>query len=322
MITVFVFGGHHASSQIIPALMYAPLPLLLWASVRFGSGGLSVSLLLIALVSIWGAIHGRGPFTSGSMSSNVLSLQVLLSTIAFPLLLLSSLLIEREMAQAVLRETSAKLFDAQERERRRIALELHDDVGQQLSLVEFEIARFRAEVDSLSSRSRLERLADSVSEASRTVREISHALFPAKLQYLGLAQALRGLCRDISQETSLSVAFELESLPDTLPTPIALCLYRVVQEALHNASKHGHAHNAKVKLQSQSGLLQLNIVDDGEGFKPGEHRDDGVGLASMSERLRAVDGSVKVASRPGAGTMITVSVPVPNLQSAQTPNVA
>jgi signal transduction histidine kinase len=322
LITVLVFGSHHASSNTIPALMYAPLPLLLWASVRFGSGGLSLSLLLIALVSIWGAIHGRGPFTSGSMSSNVLSLQGLLCTIGFPLLLLSSLIIEREMSEVTLRETSAKLIDAQEKERHRIALELHDDVGQQLSLVEFEIVAFRAEVDSSLFRSRLERLADLVSEASRTVREISHALFPAKLQYLGLAKSLRGLCRDISQETSLSVAFELGNLPDTLPAPVALCLYRVAQEALHNASKHGHAHNAKVKLQRQFGLVQLNIVDDGEGFRPGEHRYDGVGLASMSERLRAVDGSVKVVSRPGAGTTIMVSVPVPNLQGAQTPNVA
>jgi signal transduction histidine kinase len=322
LITVLVFGSHHASSNTIPPLMYAPLPLLLWASVRFGSGGLSASLLLIALVSIWGAIHGRGPFTTGSMSSNVLSLQGLLSTIAFPLLLLPSLMIEREMAQAILRETSAKLIDAQERERHRIALELHDEVGQQLSLVEFEVARFRAEVDSSSFRSRLERLADLISEASRTVREISHALFPAKLQYLGLAKALHGLCREISQETSLSVVFEFENLPDTLPAPIALCLYRVVQEALHNTAKHGHAQNAKVELQVNSGQLQLNIVDDGKGFKAEGHGYEGFGLASMRERLRAVDGSMNVVSRPGVGTTIIVSVAVPLLHRAQTPNVA
>jgi signal transduction histidine kinase len=322
LVTVFVFGSHHASSNTIPALMYAPLPLLLWASVRFGSGGLSVSLLLIAVVSIWGAIHGRGPFTSASMSSNVLSLQGLLSTIAFSLLLLSSLLVEQEMAQAVLTQTSAKLIDAQERERHRIALELHDEVGQQLSLVEFEVASLRAEVVSSSFRSRLERLADLVSEASRTVREISHSLFPAKLQYLGLAKALRGLCRDISQETSLSIAFEFENPPETLPAPIVLCLYRVVQEALHNTAKHGHARNAKVELKVNFGQLQLSIVDDGKGFKAEEHGYEGLGLASMCERLRAVDGSMNVVSRPGVGTTIIVSVPVPPLQGAQTPHVA
>jgi signal transduction histidine kinase len=321
-ISVLVFATHHASPSTIPALMYAPLPILLWASVRFGPGGLSVSLLLIAVVSMWGAIHGRGPFTSGSMTTNVLSLQMLLSTIAFPLLLLSSLMIEREMARATLREMSAKLIDAQERERHRIALELHDEVGQQLSLVEFEVARLRAEVDTSSFRSRLERLADLISEASRTVREISHALFPAKLQYLGLAKALHGLCRDISQETSLSVAFEFENLPETLPAPIALCLYRVVQEALHNTAKHGHAHKAKVELQINAGRLQLNIVDDGKGFKAEGHGYEGFGLASMRERLRAVDGSMNLVSRPGVGTTIIVSVPVPHLHKAQTPNVA
>jgi signal transduction histidine kinase len=132
---VLVFGGQNVSPNNIPALVYVPLPLLLWASLRFGLGGMSTSLLGIALISTWSGMHGRGPFNAPSMMENVLSLKVLLCVVAVPLMLLAAVISDRQRADEMLRGVSGRLIDAQEQERQRIGRDLHDDIGQRLSLV-------------------------------------------------------------------------------------------------------------------------------------------------------------------------------------------
>lgn len=308
LVSVLVFGAEHTSPNVIPALLYAPLPLLLWAGLRFGMAGLSPSLLAIALISIWNAMMGRGPFTSHSMESNVLSLQVLLVTVAIPFMLLANVMVERKRTEESLREVSRRLIDAQEKERERIARELHDDIGQQLVLVELGLNRFSGEVGPALA-PHVEDLRSQVAEISRSARDLSHGLHPSQLDHLGLGAALRRLCQEVAQNTSLEVHCDVENLTG-LPRDFALCLYRIAQEGLQNVVKHSGATEVALSLQENGQWLVLKIVDNGTGFAGEGQPYAGLGLIGMQERLRSVNGEIRISSRPGSGTGIEVTVPL------------
>jgi two-component system, LuxR family, sensor kinase FixL len=164
VVSVLVFGVEDASRR--PALIYLPLTFLLWATLRFGPGGLAASLSAITVILMWHAGHGHSPFVSASVRQNVISLQILLGTIAVPLILLSAITVERQLAEESLRRSRNRLIDSQEQERHRIARELHDDIGQQLTLVGLELDQTRNSDPTLPFRSRLDRLYDRVSEIS------------------------------------------------------------------------------------------------------------------------------------------------------------
>ena len=136
---VYIFGFRSASATTVPAVLYVPLPLLLWAAVRFRLGGLSLSLLCMTLISMWYTMHGRLPFPYASMRQNILSLQILFCMVAVPLMVLSAFMDEAQYAQDSLRRVSAKLISAQEQERARIGRELHDDINQQLAMLSLEL---------------------------------------------------------------------------------------------------------------------------------------------------------------------------------------
>ena len=303
----FIVFGRQTPHTSTPALIYAPLPLLLWASVRFGLGGLSASLLSVSLISIWEVIHGRGPFTSASMDVNILALQTMLCMITLPMMLLAAMLKERSAIEVWLRDSNTKLVEAQEQERRRIARELHDEVGQQLALVEMEVTHLRDDAEP-PSKPVLGQLRDQVSEISKVTREISHGLHPSLLEHLGLGPALTKLCRDIGQEKSVRISLSVGDLPLSLPFEISLCMYRVAQEALHNIEKHSHANTARVELWVENFTLMLRITDDGLGFSVPDGSDTGLGLAGMEERLRSVGGTFKIRSRPEEGTCVEAKV--------------
>ena len=244
LVSVFVFRAESLSRINIPALIYLPLPLLLWASMRFGPAGLSASLLTIALVSVESLMHGRGPFISTSPAESVLSMQVFLCMIGVPLLLLAAVTIERRRTEVSLRETSRKLIDAQERERQRIARELHDDIGQTLTLAEIEIDRMMTHPRDPEPGVRLHKLRDQMTMVSQGIWELSHGLYPSNLEILGLVTALHRLCADLREQTRLDVLCEKREIPDPLPPDVSLCLYRVAQEALQNIVRHSHATSA------------------------------------------------------------------------------
>ena len=304
-VSFWVFGSQTAPGNI-PALMYAPLPLLLWAAVRFGSGGLSVCLLSMALISIWNAMQGRGPFTTASMEGNVLSLQVLLCMVALPLLFLAALMVERRRAEESLRDISSRLIDAQEKERRRIAHELHDDLGQRLAFLHLKLSGLGESEPML--RPRLSDLVDQLAEVSTTTHELSHGLHPRVLELAGLATAAKRLCADVARGTSVSIRQTVGDLPEPLQPRVSLCLYRVMQEALHNIVVHSRATEAEIILRSEGGRVFLLVVDDGVGFTVGKESPDGLGLASMRERVRSIGGSIDVVSSPMKGTRIEVRV--------------
>jgi signal transduction histidine kinase len=301
-VSIFAFGAAGGWRGNTPALIFVPLPFLLWAAVRFGSGGMHATLLTITVISVWNAIHGHDPFTTGSNVENVLTLQIFLCTIAVPLMLLSAFMLE-------LRQSTSKVVEAQEQERRRIARELHDDVCQQLTLVQLELEELRDESDS-ALKPRVARLYKQVADAFKTTREISHGLHPANLTHIGIDAALRNLCLDIQAEKSLGIYFICEKPLPLLTDTISLCLYRIAQTALQNVVKHSHARSATVTLTVDSERVSLRIVDDGVGFVVEHYPTTGLGLASMRERVRLVGGKIEVVSAPMRGTTVEASLPL------------
>jgi signal transduction histidine kinase len=318
LVSLLVFRAESLSRTNIPALIYLPLPLLLWAAMRFGPGGLSASLLTIAVVSIERLMHGSGPFISTSAAASVLSMQVFLCMIGVPLLLLAAITIERRRTEESLRETSRRLIDAQEHERKRIARELHDDIGQTLTLAEIELDRIIARNADSEPGSRLNKLRDQVTMVSQGIWEISHGLYPSNLEILGLVTALQRLCSDLSEETRLELQCEPREIANDLPPDVSLCLYRVAQEALQNIVRHSRASSASMALRRDGGRILLQIVDDGVGFDPARVT-PGLGFASMRERLNAVNGGLDIFSQPGRGTRLDAWV---ELRPATAPVIA
>jgi len=216
-------------------------------------------------------------------------------------------------SQRELQALTGRLLHSQENERRRIARELHDDLNQSLALLSVDL-------DLLSQKplesgnqlgGRIQALSARVKELSSSVHGLSHHLHPSKLQQLGLLAAIRGLCKELTQSHSLPIAFTHHGVPDAFPEDAALCLYRIVQEALGNVIKHSGARDARVELTGSEGGVSLRIADDGVGFDP-ELVDGsgGLGLVSMRERLRLVRGQFTIDSRPSGGTRIAVIVPL------------
>ena len=227
---------------------------------------------------------------------------------------------ERKQAEQAARESqnelrmlTGRLLKAQELERRRIARELHDDLNQSLALLAVELdllgqtpadstAQFDARARELSAR---------VKQLSSAVHDLSHQLHPSKLEQLGLEAAVRSLCRELSLGHGLPIEFTHDDVPGAIPEDTALCLYRIVQEALRNTIKHSGARHAGVELRGFADAISLRIVDDGTGFDPESvDCEDGLGLVSMRERLHLVNGAITIDSRPSGGTRINVSVPL------------
>jgi signal transduction histidine kinase len=224
-------------------------------------------------------------------------------------MLLAGDMAEREGVEHSLRETSGKLIDAQDRERRRIARELHDGIGQQLTMVGLEVEKIGLKCDS-EIKARLEKLFDYVDEISKTTHEISRGLNPSHLEHLGLAHSISRLCHEFAERKSLSVTFVKEDVPDRLPSDISLCLFRVTQEALQNVAKHSEARTATLKLNANREQLLLVITDDGHGFDSRYEPTSGLGFTNMRERVRSVSGKIEIVSALMNGTQIKVQVPL------------
>jgi PAS domain S-box-containing protein len=219
--------------------------------------------------------------------------------------------IERAQANAALSTVSQRLIEAQENERAHIARELHDDVNQRLSLLSVRLGRLADTVpDASEERKHLQDAREDVAELLRDVQTISHRLHPPPLEYLGLVEASAAMCREISSQHKIDVRFHGESVPRRLSKRIALCLYRVLQEALQNAIKHSGTKRVEVSLRGAPDQIELRIDDFGVGFDVKATERCGLGLASMKERLKAVEGHLAIRSISRRGTSIEALVPL------------
>ena len=219
---------------------------------------------------------------------------------------------ERKIAEAAIVNLSGQLIQAQESERSRIAREIHDDYQQRLAMLSIDLedlARY-LERDSEGS-DRLHKLWDRVGELGSDLHSLSHRLHSSTLDNLGLVAALRSLCEEFRDYHSIDVNFVEENVPRNIPREVALCLFRITQEALQNVKKHSHADSAEVRVEGLEQKIHLSISDRGTGFDQGAaSRQSGIGIRSMEERVRLVGGQFAVRSRPMEGTKIDVWVPV------------
>ena len=220
---------------------------------------------------------------------------------------------ERKLAEEALSTVSQKLIEAHEEESTRIARELHDDISQQVALLSLHLQRVKHSLP--ASAAALEKeigaAIQQTTDLATDIQALSHRLHSSKLEIVGLTAASAGLCEELSDRQRVEIDFHSEHIPKTLPPGISLCLFRVLQEALQNATKHSGSRRFRVLLKSQGDYVELTVEDSGVGFDPqGAVGGRGLGLTSMRERLGLVGGQLSIHSELGRGTTIQARVPL------------
>ena len=225
----------------------------------------------------------------------------------------------RKHSEEALSGMTGKLVEAQEQERVRIARELHDDINQRLALVAIGLDQLREKHKDLPSevRGHVQELQQMTSDISSSVYALSHELYSSIPDSLGLARGMKSWCKEFGERRKMEIDFKSHDLP-RLPQEISLCLFRVLQEALHNAAKHSGVKRIEVQLAKNSCEVHLTVRDSGRGFDIGAaSQSRGLGLTSMKERVRLVGGTIGIESKPRGGTRIHVRVPFESKHHAQ-----
>jgi PAS domain S-box-containing protein len=220
---------------------------------------------------------------------------------------------DQRLAQETLRDVGGRLIEAQEQERSRIARELHDDICQKLALLsmEMEVSKRACPVPGGAVEERIEEMRQHCSAIAADVQALSHELHSSRLDYLGLTVALESFCHEFAQQQNINVDIRCENVPDGLSKAIALSLFRIAQEGLHNSLKYSGGDRFAVSLRGGSNRVELEISDYGAGFDTERARGSkGLGLISMQERAHLVNGSFAIESKIGVGTRILVSIPI------------
>ncbi len=224
--------------------------------------------------------------------------------------------LEIEEARRELKELSARLVQAQENERTAISRELHDEVGQSLSALLVGLSNLSAAIPP-SAIAELKLHVDGIRELAqnsvRVVRNMALLLRPSMLDDLGLIPALEWQARELSRSTSIRVNVAAEPVPDTLPEQHKTCIYRIVQEALHNCARHSGASMVRITVKNSSQAIHVMVQDDGRGFKPETER--GLGLLGMQERVTHLGGTFQIDSHLGRGTLLAIALPVDGAHS-------
>jgi signal transduction histidine kinase len=228
------------------------------------------------------------------------------------LVLIGGLLVQRSRSKRATeanRDLAGRLIANQEEERRRVARELHDGIGQKIALLSVELAQVPESPNLRGGTSGLQRISEQIGEIATEIRNMSYALHPSKLEILGLGSAMRALCRDMSVGGSVEVVYANGRLPRSIDPEISLCVYRITQEALRNVARHSGASQATVRLRYERGHLLLEVADCGVGFNERAGH-EGLGIVSMRERVAFLRGRFAIQTRPGGGTRISIRIPL------------
>ncbi|MFC5577790.1 sensor histidine kinase [Lysobacter niabensis] len=284
------------------------------ASARFGMRGACGSILALAFALA--GLRLAAPNLIVPSLANAFTLQGWLLTVALATCVIGILADERkrlssesEVGHEQALDLAGRLIDVQEIERSRISRELHDDISQKLASLCISTSALKR-MGEPEMRAGLGKLREQLVCLSDDVRRLSHDLHPDVIRHAGLVCALRSLCLEEHAGDDRNLELDLDENLQ-VPGPVSLCLYRVAQEALHNASKHAHHRGMKVALHRRRDSVELTIADDGCGFDPGSpairrH----LGLISMEERVRLVGGTFQLISRPGNGTTVRARAPL------------
>lgn len=221
-----------------------------------------------------------------------------------------------ENAEYELRRLSNQLVRVQEDERRTISRELHDEIGQLLTGLRMELGGLTRGDSDGRFRERLESVKHLTEDALRSVRNLSLLLRPSMLDDFGLEPALRWQAKEFLRRSGTAVAVQIEGNLDNLPETVRICIYRAVQEALTNCSKHADASRVTVTVRQEEDQISVSVQDNGRGFDPGHLLTKGIGLIGMEERVRALQGRLSISSEPGKGTIVTLTLPALPEQTA------
>jgi PAS domain S-box len=219
----------------------------------------------------------------------------------------------RKQTEQALSRVSQKLIEAHEDERKRIARELHDDINQRIALLAATLGHLKQNLPDAAAEllPEIEEAGQQVAEIARDLQSLSHRLHSSKLELLGLKVAAASFCKECSNLQKVDIEFHAENIPQDLSPEIALCLYRVLQEALQNATKHSGTRQFKVSLTGGPEEIELTVQDSGTGFDPEDAiRGQGIGLSSMLERLKLVNGQLLIQSKLQHGTTVQARVPL------------
>ena len=219
---------------------------------------------------------------------------------------------DNKRAEESIASVNRRLIAAQEAERARIARELHDDINQRLALLVVQIEQYSEDgTGSAGETLRPAHLSRRIGEISDDIQAIAHDLHSSKMEHLGVLVAMRSFCADFARQQGLKVDFEIDNAPLRLPHEVSLALFRILQESLHNALHHSQGRHFKVELGATSDDVYLRVRDWGVGFDlESEESHKGLGLVSMRERVRFINGTIEIESKPMNGTTVLVRVPL------------
>ncbi|HKQ80479.1 MAG TPA: PAS domain S-box protein [Blastocatellia bacterium] len=233
---------------------------------------------------------------------------------------------ERKQAEEALRESeealrksyariadlAGRLIAAQEEERKHIARELHDDMNQQVAALAIGISRLKRQLPDAGDdvQEQIAKLREKTDWLSERIRQVSHELHSSILRHVGLPAALNSYCQEFSDREGIVVNLDIQDDVKDVSPDVALCLYRVAQESLRNIARHSGARSAVVELAGVNGSIELRVADQGVGFDPGRALEGrGLGLVSMEERVKSLNGNLVLTTRPGAGTELRAQIP-------------
>ena len=319
--------GRSAAPFLFGVIGLAPVTLIcFWIHIGLGTVAL-LYLMVVVLVSL------KGSFVSSALVSllAVLCLDYFFTTPLFTIamndlpnytaisvFLIVSLIITRlvsrvnKQAQEARSSVGYRVIEAEEQERHRIAAELHEDIGQRLTLLALEIDQIKPDsLNAVDMPSRINAVWKHSLEILTDVKTLAHELYSPRLEYLGMAAVMRSFCRDLSERKRVEIDFKCDGIPSPVPPEISLCLFRVLQEALHNAAKHSGVRQFDVQLKETSNEIHLSVSDCGVGFNlEAARKAGGLGLNRIEERLKLVKGSLSIDSQPKRGTTIHARVPL------------
>lgn len=318
-VTFQVYGRVYVVGDAPPSIYLIPLPILLWAAVRFGSVGTCLSITAFVCISSWCTFMGEGPFLRSISISRVTVLQVAWIVVSAPLLCLAAVVSERKVAledlkgaHAELQQFTPRLISAQEQEKQRISRDLHDDIGQRLALLRVGLEMLDQTIPfEAVGHAQMRGLLTQLDDLAIDVHNISHQLHSSKLELLGLSVALKGVCQQLADQYGIVIDLTTQKLPETLPKELSLCFYRTAQEGLMNALKHSGSRRIDVSLDYRGQTLRMRIKDFGIGFDPSVSG-KGLGLVTMQERLKMVGGVLRVNSVQGTGTELEAEAKIRN----------
>jgi signal transduction histidine kinase len=238
-----------------------------------------------------------------------------LAVIAAELAIITVLLLERrrrKTADLAIKDLTGRVINAGEEERKRIGRELHDDIGQRLSLVSIELDEMQRESPPAAQASEQNYIAEPLQQLNEIIGDVhnlSHQLHSSKLQILGLEVALKDMCKRVAKSSNVDIQLVSFNVPSWLPEDIALCFYRVAQEGVSNAMRYSRSPDLMIRLETFDGTLVMTIRDHGIGFDASVAT-SGIGLATMRERMKLVEGKLFVTTKPGLGTEVRAEAPI------------